>query len=216
MLKRILPFLFFSGFTFLAQAQSQPEPISTFSEPSKAGKYINITEIGFARGIIHENSDQSFGFQTINGIEFGNKVSFGIGVGAEKYLGKGLHAGKTKHLTLLPAFTDVRVYFGKGKFQPYFGQSVGYAFCIDQPIDYNYYAEYDEKGGIMLSPSFGLRTNREAKVNFTMSLGYRYQENTQEITRTFANPYYYGYYFSDGSQFKRFDHYLTIKFGLTF
>jgi|SRR5688572_13336867 len=217
MFKRLLPIILLSSLGFSSQAQnSQPEAISSFNEPDRNSSFINITEIGFARGIIHENRDQSFGLQTINGYEFDNRVSIGIGVGAEKYLGKSDYDNKVSNLTLIPLFTDVRIYFGKGNVQPFVAQAAGYAFCLDQPVDYNFFGEYDEKGGIMLSPSIGLRTNNKAKANFIFSLGYRYQENTQEITEGNYHTFMYYGINADGSQFKRFDHYLTLKFGLTF
>ena len=214
MIKRFLLALGLSaGLCASSFAQDQNLPAETVS--TSTGSFINITEFGFARGIIHENRDQSFGFQTINGFEFNNRVSVGLGVGAEKYLGKAEYDNKVSNLTLLPVFSDVRVYFGKGKLQPFMGQSVGYAFCIDQPVDYNYFGLYDEKGGIMLSPSFGFRTNGNSKVNYIMNLGYRYQENTQEIRQPNYNGYQY-FYYADGAQFKRFDDYVTFKFVLSF
>ena len=140
-------------------------------------------------------------------------MSFGLGVGLDKYLVKDFNGDRVKSNAFLPVFTDLRINFGNGKIQPFFGQAVGYAFCMDQPYDYTYYFEYDEKGGIILSPFFGLKTNQTAKLNFTFSLGYRYQENTIQITRRYNHPHYY---FPNGSEMKSVAHFLTLKTGLTF
>lgn len=204
-----------AGCAFPARAQN-PEPGNLPAERSGKITFINITEAGAAQGFIHENRDRSFGLQTINGIAFGNRFSFGIGVGVEKYQGKTGNDQEARDLTLLPAFTDVRLYLGQGKVQPFFGQAVGYAFCLDQPVVANFFGEYDEKGGVMLNPFVGLRTNGNQLVNYTISLGYRYQDNTQEVTRPAQHNYLVYGIGTDGAQFKRFDHYLTIKFGLTF
>lgn len=213
MFNRIFTLLLLAVIPFFASAQHQQDLTPPGALKTKNATFINITELSFAYGIIHENTDVSVGFQTVNGIKFNQNVSFGLGIGLDKYIIKNFYGERIKSNALMPVFTDLRINIGTGKIQPFFGQAVGYAFCVDQPVDYGYYYEYDDKGGIILSPFFGLKTNRPGKVNLTFSLGYRYQENSMVVTRSYYNPNYsYGPY----GEMKRVDHFLTFKTGLTF
>jgi hypothetical protein len=202
-----LTFLIFSiliGTPFFSMAQS-PE--------TKQTGYLNITELTFARGVIHENRDLSFGFQTINGYQFTRNISAGLGVGVDKYAGKDNYGRRlSRSLTLLPVFTDLHIYLGKGKTQPFFAQALGYAFCVNQPVSYDSFGKYDEKGGILISPSIGFRTKLGNHTDLHLSFSYRYQENTVAFFPNDINQYF----FPEETQFNRFDHYLTFKAGVSF
>ncbi|MBK0402661.1 hypothetical protein I5M27_06670 [Adhaeribacter sp. BT258] len=210
MLKRFL-FLLAAVFciTEISSAQNQ---VSIAENTNQNAGYFNTTELSFSKGFLKENTSFYTGLQTINGYRFNKHISAGIGVGVDQYFYENYNEnGYKTGETYLPVFTDMRVHFGKGKTQPFFSQAVGYMFCIRQLTEFRDSEYYNNIGGIMINPAFGVTTALSEKTALNFSLGYRFQEVTIKNI-----PYYYynSYPFYQSVTWSA--HYLTLKAGLTF
>jgi len=132
----------------------------------KASGYINITEINFCPGVGDidygiartKNEDISFGLRSINGYQFNEHLSLGIGIGIDKY----------KDATLLPISLDGRITFLKGKISPVFVANAGYAFGLNNAV-----------GGVMINPQVGVKIHVTSSSAFVFNIGYKGQQ--QEI-----------------------------------
>ena len=213
MFKRFLSVLSVS-FLLSQVAIAQNQVPATESANQKAG-YFNTTELSISKGFLKENTSFYAGLQTINGYRFTQHIAVGIGLGLDQYLyenygGKGYKTGET----YLPVFTDVRVYFGKGKTQPFFSQAVGYMICVRELEEFRGSNYYNNIGGILINPAFGVTTALSEKTALNVSLGYRFQEVT--IKDIPYNYYYYDYTPSSVRTLTWPAHFLTFKAGITF
>ena len=215
MLKRFLSVL--TASFLLSQAASAQNEVSTSETETSESGYFNTTELIFAEGFGERYNDRTYGFHNINGFRINKHFSVGVGVGVEKYEAEAnFWYGSRGTAILAPLFTDVRWFFGKGKVQPYLAQAVGYAFCIKQNQDYDWYGSYKEVGGLIVNPAIGLSANVSSKIKLNISAGYRYQENMRKIS---APNYYfrdYGYLMDGSNKMKKQANLISFKAGLTF
>lgn len=153
----------------------------------KKDGFTNITEllvspstgaVKINNGII-KNNNYSFGIRTINGYQFNEHLSIGIGIGIEKYI----------KATLLPISFDVRANILKGKTTPFINSNFGYSLGIN-----------DSEGGMIFNPSIGVRTYIRKNIAYVFSLGLKWQGqetvynslNNGQLT-TFSNIVYFRY-----------------------
>jgi hypothetical protein len=213
MFKRFLSLLSVS-FLLSQVATAQNQVPATESANQKAG-YFNTTELSFSKGFLKENTSFYAGLQTINGYRFNKHISAGIGVGLDQYIFENYSEnGYQTGETYLPVFTDVRVFMGKGKTQPFFSQAIGYMFCVRELEEFRDSDYYNNIGGIMINPAIGVTTALSENTALNFSLGYRFQEVT--IKDIPYNYYSYDYVPLSLRTLTWPAHFLTFKAGLTF
>ncbi len=131
--------------------------------------YINITEINYCPGIGSSNSgNYSLGFRTVNGYQLNEYLSLGIGLGIDA----------NKIQTLLPITFDLRATILKGIVSPVFNVNIGYAYLLNNKNS-NYYSELN--GGLIINPSFGIKTYISKNTAFLFNIGYKMQWTTATI-----------------------------------
>lgn len=159
------------------------EDDSVTSENIKKEGFTNITEFNFGmntQGMYSSPSAQmtqaeedladlrrglSFGVQTINGYQFNPYLSTGIGIGFQTH---------TK-IALVPIFLELRGNFIAKRTTPFVGMSAGYAYTMRETFGFTHIGT-DHKGGLMLTPSAGIKFFVKPKMALNLSLAYRYQE----------------------------------------
>ena len=143
---------------------------SNVTDFKKSG-FINLTEINYSAGVGNvkiedykfKNDDNSFGFRTINGYQFNENFSIGIGIGIDKY----------KNTTFLPITFDGRTTILKGKISPVFAANIGYAFGLN-----------DIKGGVTFNPQIGIKTYLSKNIAYIFNFGYKLQAQIWDIPIT--------------------------------
>ena len=129
--------------------------------------FINYTEISFSKGFgevgnggsNNTNIDRSFGIRTVNGFQFSEYLSVGLGIGLEKYISA----------LLVPVTFDLRFTFKKGKTSPTLNINAGGAPNIKG---------VKEGGGFVVNPSFGIKTYVSRKTAFFFNVGYKIQQDS--------------------------------------
>ena len=163
--------------------------------------YINLTEISFCTGVgkikedyysSSKNDYYSFGFRTVNGYQFNEHLSLGIGIGVDRY---------NNDATLLPITFDARATIKKGRVSPVFTANAGYAIGLGSTI-----GQRSAKGGLVFNPQFGLKTYIHKNVACLFNIGYKWQ------TMEFSDVYGLYYYSNKDDIYK----YITISTGFTF
>lgn len=127
----------------------------------KSRGYINITEASYAHGIGFGNEDYSVGLTMVNGYQFNQHFSLGIGIGVDKY----------RLATLMPVTFDLRTYFLKSIVSPVLILNGGYSVGLVNSVN-----------GHIIHPQIGLKafvTNTSA---FLFNIGYKIQ------TQQYRNP----------------------------
>ena len=148
---------------------SENPPTTTTITPKikdfKKKGYINITEINYNPGTGSSNSgNYTIGFKTVNGYQLNEHLSLGIGLGIDG----------NKNQTLLPITADIRGTILKGILSPVINMNVGYSLLLNAKN--NYYGEL--KGGLVINPSFGIKTYISQNVAFLFNIGYKMQWQT--------------------------------------
>ncbi|RME98363.1 MAG: hypothetical protein D6772_09110 [Bacteroidetes bacterium] len=106
-----------------------------------------------------------FNVQHITGYQFNRWVGAGLGLAYDSY---SLEGGEA----MLSVFAHYRAYLTKHIRAPYFGLSVGCGFpWLEQDKGF-----LESEGGFMLHPKLGIRLGASDQANFTMDLGYRWQD----------------------------------------
>lgn len=131
--------------------------------------FINYTEVSFSKGYgevgnagsNNKNTDRSFGIRTVNGFQFSEHISVGLGIGLEKYI----------NVLLVPVTFDLRFTFKKGKTSPTLNINAGGAPNIKG---------VKEGGGFVVNPSFGIKTYVSRKTAFFFNVGYKIQQNSYD------------------------------------
>jgi len=164
------------------------------TEFKKSG-FINLTEINYSPGISDvkvgnynvKNGDYSFGIRTVNGYQFNEYLSLGIGIGIDKY----------KEETLLPITFEERTTILKGKVSPVFTVNVGYAVGLN-----------DVKGGLVINPQIGIKIYITKNIAYLFNVGYKWKD--QEVT-------YFDYLFSNNYKTENaYYQFITISTGFAF
>jgi hypothetical protein len=162
--------------------------------------FTNITTINYspgignidANGVSVKNEDYSIGLKTINGYQFNNYFSLGVGIGIDKY----------KEISLIPITVDVSVNLLKSRVSPTLNAGIGYSLGLA-----------DASSGIIIHPSVGLKVFISKNIAYTFNLGYRLQEQTILHYNYNSN---YHYYSTTGTTTKLFYQFITINTGFVF
>jgi hypothetical protein len=125
----------------------------------KKSGFINLVEISYSRGIADvnygyvntKNGENNFGCRMVNGYQFDEHLSLGLGIGVEKQF-----TGTTFPVTL-----DTRVTFMKGKVSPVLAANIGYAFGLLGI------------GGLVLNPQLGIKTYCAKNVAYFFNVVYK-------------------------------------------
>lgn len=120
----------------------------------KSRGYINITEGNLAVGIGYRNEDRSLGIITVNGYQFNEHFSLGLGLGFDKYT----------VASLVPITLDIRTYLLKGIVSPVIILNGGYAFGISNAFN-----------GHIFHPQIGLKVFISNNAAFLVNIGYKMQ-----------------------------------------
>ena len=138
--------------------------------------YINITEINYNPGTGSTNTgNYTIGFKTVNGYQLNEHLSLGIGLGIDG----------NKNQTLLPITADIRGTILKGVVSPVINMNVGYSLLLNAKNN-NIYSEL--KGGLVINPSFGIKTYISQNVAFLFNIGYKMQWQTLEYNDAYYGP----------------------------
>ena len=138
-------------------------------------RYFNHTQVSFLIG--EESEDQTRksmirSFQTVNGIRIGKHFGAGIGIGAEPF-----------EYIAFPVFLSGYYFINNDKkASPYFVGKVGYAFSNSNKNLGYYYGNYDNRGGLMVSPEMGVRFKMSG-FDWSLSGGYRFQRLESRIAQ---------------------------------
>src|SRR5690606_21358578 len=181
--------LIFLSVCSFAQEQSGGGETTTYS-PLYTMERVAIIEGGIGTAAARNTSDFSFGTQVVVGMQVNPSFSVGVGTGIDKY----------KNATLVPLFADTRFYFIDGPMTPYLGGAIGYSLGFG-----------NNKGGLILNPSFGIKFQTPSERDFIINIGYRNQKNTYKGTSYYYsgwNQYSYSY------QAKQSLHFVTIRVGV--
>jgi hypothetical protein len=152
-----------------------------------AQKYFNQTDFGVLFGRVEAFEGKfdprlNFTFTTFHGVRILPAHVVGFSVGIDTYPG----------LTMMPLALGWRGFREKGKKYTWFaGMDLGGGSTLLQRTERNEWSESWFDGGIMVSPSIGLRKDtKQRKHSFVWSMGYRRQEAT----------FYEGFYDFSGNQ----------------
>ena len=133
------------------------------------GVFTNFS-LGFLYGIGNENENPPLSVLVGGGYSFKNNISVGLVTGVELL-----------DNAFVPAMIDLKYSFVNSKVSHFIFLQSGYSFVIDAQNDDIYYYngnnERENRGGIVISPGFGIKWNLNKKNAIALSLGYRYQQN---------------------------------------
>lgn len=147
--------------------------IGEIVEENNRRGFISILEISYAAGTgqthtfqdqLFFNADHVVSLRTINGYEFNDYFSLGIGVGIDKY----------QHFELLPLTVNFRAALSDKKITPFVEFNIGNSFKIS-----------NQEPGFLFNPAIGLRSYISPKTALIFSFGYKMQE-TKFTHRTFG------------------------------
>jgi hypothetical protein len=146
-----------------------------------AQKYFNQTDLGVLLGRVEAFENRfdprlNLTFSTFHGVKITSAHAVGFSVGIDTYPG----------LRMMPLAVGWRGFREKGRKYTWFaGIDLGGGSTLLQKKSYTDWSESWFDGGILLSPSIGVRKNsKDRKHAFIWSMGYRRQEAT----------FYEGYY----------------------
>ena len=163
----------------------------------KTNGYMNLTETFYCPGYgelkfgdvsMSNIGNYSSGFRVVNGYQFNEYFSLGVGLGIDK----------NNYSTLLPITFDGRATLIKGKTSPVFSAIVGYSVSLA-----------DAKGGFIVNPQFGIKTHISNKLAYLFNIGYKWQ-SLEYIYYPYTN--YTNIYEKYNLQFQFF----TVSTGLQF
>lgn len=117
-------------------------------------------------GIVAGEKGGNIILQTVNGIRFKNNLAIGLGTGFDPY-----------RMASIPAFIDVRKYFGKGTLQPFAYVDGGMNFTLhnnDYPRKWSWNGQdaYIFKPSLYEEAGVGISRHISQTVKFFISAGY--------------------------------------------
>lgn len=146
------------------------ENVITDPTDYKKKGFLNIDELTYGFGINTINTYHgsvaisglfpTIGIRSINGYQFNEHISAGLGVGFEAFLD-----GDNKG-ALLPLTLDFRYYMKKGKFTPVLNLNGGYSIGVEN------------SSGLAANPSVGIKYFFNNKMAGLFNLGYKVQQQT--------------------------------------
>lgn len=123
------------------------------------------------------NMMETFTFSAVVGQQLSRIAGLGFGLGLDKY-------GENSDLTVMPVFVEFRSYFFRSRNTPYlnilFGR--GFAQKLNDNSGFNNFDSQLVKGGIFLSPNFGIRFGAKERGNLIVDFGLRLQKGYFEGT----------------------------------
>ncbi|MBN4051266.1 hypothetical protein JYU16_00470 [bacterium AH-315-M05] len=125
--------------------------------------YYNITDIGMLAGRDVYQNKYSFSFLILNGYQFKNRLSLGLGIGLE-----------ILDIPLAPVLLDIRYSFLKGKFTPFLAIKGGYSIPLVNYYDNGNNPKY--KGGYLIGSVIGIRNYFTDNSAIVFSVGFRHQQ----------------------------------------
>jgi hypothetical protein len=114
-----------------------------------------------------------FNVQYVGGFQFNRMLGIGGGLSFDGY---NLEDGES----MVTLFAHYRGYLTRSIVAPYLGLNAGYG----QPFRNDRQGITSARGGWMIHPELGLRLGANDRTNFTVSVGYRFQQ--AEYTQVFA------------------------------
>ena len=124
---------------------------SGFINLTEVNKYFGIGKVEIGPYSIGDNLQRPYGFKTVNGYQFNEHLSLGIGLGIDKY---------TSNNFQVPITLDLRATFLKGKISPVFIANIGYSFGL-----------YKYKSGLVINPQIGIKTYISKNVAYLFNVG---------------------------------------------
>ena len=137
--------------------------------------WYNVTGFSGYAGAGSESLKMGIGLSSIGGYLFIKEFGLGLGIGKDNYSsrqGEGLY----------PVFIEVRGYLTKKYVAPYYSVKAGYAFAFTSEK----FGITKAEGGLLLSPSIGLRLGGDRTGNIFFELGYKFQKQFIERTADFS------------------------------
>jgi hypothetical protein len=126
--------------------------------------FFNISDIGMLAGKREGNEKYSFSFNMVNGAEYKEKLSIGLGFGIE-----------FMDINIIPVFTDVRYTINEGYLQCFAGLQAGFAFPLEESYNTMGWDDYVYQKGLFYNPMLGVKANfNNSKNAFIMTLGFRH------------------------------------------
>ena len=123
----------------------------------------NVSSLSLNTGSNGEGTVVGLGIQHAIGYQFNRWIGAGAGAGIDVY---GFNAEKA----FIWLFGDVRGYLRPQKVTPFYAFQMGYGFLDDQRIR-------SAKGGMLIYPAVGVRLSGKSGANWSMDVGYKYQES---------------------------------------
>lgn len=164
----------------------------------KKNGFIYLAEINYCPGVgdvkmgtqIIKNFDYSFGLRTVNGYQFNEHFTLGLGLGIDQY----------RSATLIPISFDARATILKGKVSPIFTGNVGYAVGLN-----------NVKSGLIINPQIGLKVYISRNAAYLFNVGYKMQASAVTYIAYVDN---FGRYITttDNANF----HFITVSTGFAF
>ncbi|GAB2764585.1 hypothetical protein GCM10027275_02170 [Rhabdobacter roseus] len=165
MKKVLIPLLAALGFVTAAMGQN-----ASFKKA-----YVNHTEIGLLLGNVRYvpyvgsgemvEKRQNLTVQMFNGLQLSRRLAAGVTVGMDRYTAA----------LVTPIMAGVRYDLTRKENARFFASAdAGYGFTWFHSDATNYHTQ----GGLALNPGLGLRFGKPAATNFTLSMGYKYQQVT--------------------------------------
>jgi hypothetical protein len=146
-----------------ANAKKTPQTTST----SNSG-FFQLVESNWGLGVLQVKNQTttskyevlSFGFRSVNGYQFNEHLTLGLGVGID-----------VNNNVNLPITFDVRATLLKGKISPVFTTNIGYAIGL-----------FKTQGGLVLNPQIGIKNNISNNMAYFFNFGYKFQTQHTELS----------------------------------
>ena len=140
----------------------------------QAKGFYNVTYLSqsFGLGKTHDNLNVSLSglhLHTINGMQFNQWSTLGLGVGIDLY--PTYFNQFYEEQFFIPVYVDVRGYLNKNTVSPFYSLGMGYGFGVD----YDRTEEW-AVGGWYIHPQLGVKFASRHLANFKLGIGVRFQQ----------------------------------------
>jgi hypothetical protein len=156
-IKAIVASLVFTLLAAFGFAQVDDAPRADKTRAVLKSGFYNRTSVGVLGG-----SDASFSFNIVNGYQFGNRFSAGIGMGFENFFWTGY----------VPVFAEGNYHFLKSQTGPWVNLMAGYQVPTEQMGS--------NRGGFTAGGKIGFDFAINEHVGIMTAIGYRYAHINQE------------------------------------
>ncbi len=164
-LNSLIIVLLFIGLDAIAQ-----QLMEDFGNDGDRSGFVNITEAGVLLGKSVNGEEAHLSLQSINGYQFGDYLSVGVGLGVDMF----------EDGNVFPIFADVRGYLmGDRNVSPYVYGDVGYGFTSADEIE-NY--TDSQRGGIVYGAGIGIQVYKSNRLAWVWNIGYKQQTTFAKYT----------------------------------